>query len=466
MIWAARRKAAGTIEPVRPGDVVDLTPDPWHWQGIVMAGPGTFNLLVALPKVGKTSLLLAMIGAWHHGLQSFLGADLIGTCPPVLIVGTDQPISDWGRMLQEVGLFADGTITAPIVGLYHKGAPLHLDPEGIERIANHAADNPRLVIVLDSIAACVGPLGLDENSAEIVEPINDLLEAISPHGATLVAVHHSSKGRAGQSATMASRGSTALPAAASQIISLDRLASSPGSPQDRRLVLKTEGRGGLPVQILIERTPDGWINHGSAESVALAQHLQEVEEKLTDRQLEVLEHVREQWSNGTRSDSGSVAQIIGGKNGERIALRCLDQLQRRGLLSCTTEVSLQGRRKWFRPTEDRGSDTRAGVYPMCPSCPMCPHPSQSRKASPLDQQIERTHRTDRIRRTHPRARVSYPPPCLLSPVRPVAAPWLPQLLALRDANPAAHPSTLANQLYAKHGIETDGRTVAQLLAAA
>jgi hypothetical protein len=366
MIWRARREARGSIEPIKPGDRIDFTPDPWLWQGFVMAK--ALNLLVALPKIGKTSLMLAMIGAWRQSQGSFLGAQLIGACPPVLVVGTDQPVSDWGRMLQQVGLLEGETLAAPIVGLFHRGAPLHLDAEGIERVAAFARDHPGLLILLDSVAACTGPLGLDENSAEIVEPINDLMEAVTPHGATVVAIHHASKGRAGQGATLASRGSTALPAAASQVLALDRVQVNPGAAPDRRLVLRTEGRGGLPEQILIERGDDGWICHGSAEEVQLAQHLLTLEEKLTDRQAEALEAIRSRWEgDGLRTDAKGLGAAVGAIGGdERQLRRTMEQLQRKGLLQAVTEVSLQGRVRWFWPVGggDRTGDrtpSRGGV---------------------------------------------------------------------------------------------------------
>jgi hypothetical protein len=121
-IWDARRAAAGGIEPLGPGDVIDLSPSPWHWVEVLMAF--CLNLLTGLPKTGKTSLMLALIGAWRRGEPSFLGHRLVGPCPPVLIVGTDQPESDWGRMLRAVGLLGEGgEILPPIVGLFHKGKP-------------------------------------------------------------------------------------------------------------------------------------------------------------------------------------------------------------------------------------------------------------------------------------------------------------------------------------------------------
>ena len=48
------------------------------------------NMLISLPKVGKTPLLIAMIAAWWNGAQSYLGQPLVGTCPPVVIVGPDM----------------------------------------------------------------------------------------------------------------------------------------------------------------------------------------------------------------------------------------------------------------------------------------------------------------------------------------------------------------------------------------
>jgi len=374
LFWDARRAAAGTIEPLKPGDALNLTPCPWHWEGVLMAA--CLNLMAGLPKTGKTSLLLAWLAAWFQGEPSFLGMDLIGRCPSVLIVGTDQPENDWGRMLREVGLLNDqNQLAGPIVGLFHKGRPLHLDCEGIERIAAYAAEHQPLLILLDSISACTSPLGLDENSAEIVEPINDLMEAVSPHGATVVAIHHSSKGRQGESATMASRGSTALPAAASQVIALSRLASPAAGPPDRRVVLKTEGRGGLPVQLLIERTEAGFVSHGSAEVVAQAQALQQAEEELTDRQADALAVVRERWSHGQqRTDSKALADalLLQGE-ADRKARSTLDQLRRKGLLAATAESGLKGRIKWFWPVGGEEA-SRGGLesdsYPSEPSEPL------------------------------------------------------------------------------------------------
>jgi hypothetical protein len=261
-------------------------------------------------------------------------------------------------MLQEVSLLGEGnTIRPPLVALFWQGSPLYLDPEGIERISEYAAKHPNLLVVLDSIAACTSSLGLNENSVEIAGPVNDLMEAIEPHGATLIAIHHCGKGSSGESPATASRGSTAIPALASQIISLMRFDNESNGQHDRRIVLKSDGRGGQPQDLLIERTDTGWISHGSSEEIARARHLRRVEDGLNSRQREALDLVRQQWEEGRKTDAATLAQLLGiPQDGERKALRTLDQLTRHDLLRSTSEIDHRGRHKRFWPVasgEDR-----------------------------------------------------------------------------------------------------------------
>jgi hypothetical protein len=292
LLWEARNGDAGPVQPLTPDQPLSLAPTPWLLVGIIMAG--ALNLIVALPKVGKTAWVLGFLGAWIHGQQTFLGCDLPATpCPPVLIIGTDQPENDWGRMLAQFGLLDHNRrMNARIIGLFTAGRPLHLDAEGIDRITGYAEQHPGLLVLIDSLHACISPLGLKEESAEVAEPVRDLMCALDPHGATVLLIHHASKGRANDGAVAASRGSTALPAVASQTISLTRLQTGsggqPGS-KERRLVIKTEGRGGMPQELLIERTDaEGWICHGDAATALEEQAREQARERLTDRQQSVM----------------------------------------------------------------------------------------------------------------------------------------------------------------------------------
>jgi hypothetical protein len=358
---ARRRRIHGNSEHLLgPGDVLDLTPEPWAWEGLILRG--CLNLLVALPKQGKTALVLAMVAAWHRNNPALLGCNLLGPCPPVMIVGTDQGQSDWGRMLQGAGLVdAQGRIGGPIVGLAHAGRPLHLDPEGIDRIAEHAQQHPGLLVVIDSLSACIAPLGLKEESPEIAEPVADLMEQLEPHGATVVLIHHASKGRAGEGATSASRGSTALPAHASQIL---KLGPASNNPQDHRRMLTTEGRCGLPQTLVIERDGATWRLLGGAEVLEQERETAGVVAKLTDDQYGALQFVCDRWEDDhERTTTVDLVAGLGGsgKDPERVVRKQLQGLEKKGLLQSngTPRPGRGGRLYAYWPTDQGVAASRA-----------------------------------------------------------------------------------------------------------
>lgn len=395
---ARRRRTHGeAADMLTPGDRLDLTPDPWGWDRLILRG--TLNLLVALPKQGKTSLLLAMLAAWHRHDLAFLDRTLCGPCPPVLIVGTDQGQADWGRMLQGIGWCDEaGTLGRPIVGLFHAGRPLHLDPEGIDRIAAIAQQHPGLLVVVDSLHACVAPLGLKEESPAIAEPIADLMEQLDPHGATVVLIHHASKGRAGEGASSASRGSTALPALASQILKL--APANPNNAQDRRRVLTTEGRGGLPEALVIQREGATWELLGGEEMLRQEQTAADALAKLSDRQADALAFVVERWQEEARTTAADlvVGLGLGGADPSSSALRTLQQLERKGLLTSRKpdrRDEISGRPAFeFRPAAmaatayagARAGDSLAGM-PEMPEMPETPSTGEAPEMPETPEQV-------------------------------------------------------------------------------
>lgn len=296
-LWAARRQLNGAAEPIPQGGKLVLTEAPWLWQDIILLG--CTNLVVALPKVGKSRLMTQMLGRMVIGAGIFLGKELATDPKPILIVGTDQNQRDWAKCLSLAGLLkSDNTMHDSVVALFHKGAPLHLDEEGIDRIVGYCEKHPGLVILLDSYAACTAQLGLDENSSAFAEPLLDLQEAIAPHDCTLVVIHHSSKGKAGQRASLASRGGTALPAAVSQTIDLTWAQEEGAGPvRDAKVRLSTEGRESQPIEIWIEQIDNGrdWMVHGSGAELAFARRIEQSIEKLNDRQSEALAVIVDHW---------------------------------------------------------------------------------------------------------------------------------------------------------------------------
>ena len=366
-LWRLRMASSGRSEPIRPGQRLDLSPTPWRWEGLLL--DRCSHLLVAAPKVGKSSLGLALVAAWHRGNPTFLDRKLIGPCPPVILAWPDQGEQDCARMIRSAGLLAadGGLLSPPLVALFHTGRPIHLDPEGIERLVKEVQAHPGALVILDSYSAATRPLGLEEASAEFAMPMVELIEALEPHQATLLVIHHAGKARSGENPTSASRGSTALPAAPSQVLSLARV--NPQNRADRRLMLSAEGRGGPQEHLLIERQGDEWICHGSGDEAHAAHQREQHRQKLTEPQAAAMALVERRWSDGQGETTG--ADLVGeptcdleGKNAARLARKILHALGRMELVVLRHVGGGLSVRPWGT-AEGPGS-------PPCPAGPIGP----------------------------------------------------------------------------------------------
>ena len=360
LLLRAQGAVLGVCLPRMRGEKMDTTPTPWAWEGVIMAG--TFNLLVAPPKVGKSALMVGMISAWFHGEDAYLGQPLHGVCPKVFIVGTDQPESDWYTLFKREGLVdREGNMAGPVEMLWHTGAPLHLTEGGIAHLGEIAAANPGALFLLDSYHACCAPLGLEEAASSFDGPARQLAEALAPYKATLAMIHHTNKSVSGGNATNASRGSNALPAAASLTILMNwfKQPAEGQTQNDYRVVLKTQGRA-KGTTLLIELQDDGWLLHGDGESVMAAEAMQEAADELQGRQADVFDYIKERWLLGEFTVAGT--ELSSHFNLERNKTsRCLRALVRKGLIeeAGMTETGPTGGRPspLYRPA--RGSSLEA-----------------------------------------------------------------------------------------------------------
>ena len=328
-------RAAGAIngvaEPRRKGQKLDNSSVPWAWEGVIMSG--TFNLLVAPPKVGKSALMVGMISAWHHGKESYLGQRLYGVCPKVFIVGTDQPESDWYTLFKREGLVtSDGELAGPVEMLWHTGAPLHLTDEGISHLGEIASENPGSFFLLDSYHACCSVLNLEEAASSFDGPARQLAEVLSPHKATLAMIHHTNKSVSGGNPTNASRGSNSLPAAASLTILMNwfKQPAEGQTQSDYRVVLKTQGRA-KGTTLLIELQDDGFVHLGDGESALAAEAIQEAADELQGRQADVFDYIKDRWILGKFTVAGTEIAARFNLEANKTS-RCLRALVRKGLI--------------------------------------------------------------------------------------------------------------------------------------
>jgi hypothetical protein len=385
MFAAARKDLRGAGDGVTSEMELDIPEDSWIWELMICAA--TLNVVVALQKVGKTALMLQMIRLWAAGAGAFLGGKLIGPCPPVIIVGTDMPLTDWRSMLTASGLMERTTsgkwrLLPPIVRLWHRGDPLHIDEEGIERLTTICEAHPGALLLVDSYAAVTAPLGIEESKPEAAEPLYGLCEAVEPYGITTVMIHHSSKSRADERASNAARGSNAITATASQMLSLKWHSEK---EEDHRVDLSTEGRGSRPQHLVIEQIERcSWVLHGDTAEVRRSEGRTKAEDGLTDRQSKALAEVRDLWDEKCQEmDSVALRDLLPAEysqgDARRAANDTLEQLYRKALLEKRTISSPErGKVNLYRPfdtdiTEAKLSP-RAGVSKQPPDPPCSPDP--------------------------------------------------------------------------------------------
>ena len=137
-IWEGRKRSKGLVTMLAPDMEINAPQEVWLVEDLIMKSDT--NLLIASPKVGKTTLVVDLIGKWSRGVEdSYLGKKFIGKCPKVFIVGTDMPRSRWLPLLNRFGLAErigkdKWKLLNPIVGLFTQNESLHLDDSGLSRI--------------------------------------------------------------------------------------------------------------------------------------------------------------------------------------------------------------------------------------------------------------------------------------------------------------------------------------------
>ena len=353
VIHEARAELAGAVEMLTQDQEIDAPDETWLWQGILMRADS--NMIISLPKVGKTTLLIALIQAWWNGAQSYLGQPLIGSCPPVVIVGPDMSRIRWMKLLSRFGLAEKSAagkwrLLGPIKGLFSKSEAIQLDDAGLARIADLAATYPGGLFLFDSYTKLTSKLGLKEGANTYAGPAEDVQEVCAPHSITTVVLHHSGHSRQGEGAVAASRGTTALPAAFSQVINLAWFKRRE-SKADKRVLLETEGRE-EDLQLLILQNSEGWTLEGDAAKQLESLAKQEQEGKLSDAMADVLELCRERWKLlkwSTRKDVKESCDAY--KDKDRKALRTLRSLESKGLLESKSVTTDVGTEIGFKPTE-------------------------------------------------------------------------------------------------------------------
>ena len=102
ILGKARRELEGTQDGYLPDEKIKIPKTKWLWEDLI--SEGNVSLVVAFPKVGKSSLIAGFLGAMSCGNSEYLGKQITSKEKLIFCLGTDQPMTDWAEILVPVGL--------------------------------------------------------------------------------------------------------------------------------------------------------------------------------------------------------------------------------------------------------------------------------------------------------------------------------------------------------------------------
>jgi len=149
---------------------------------------------------------------------------------------------------------------------------------------------------------------------------------------------------------------------------------NPLAPKDERIKLTTEGRASKPLDLLIEQSNEGheWILHGDAATVAREVAIDEIVDKLNERQTLAIEDICNHWTSTSEpmdAEHLAAALSIEGRNPEARAREVLSTLKKHHLIECVGDKPAKGGvggkpKKLYKPTE-----AALSIYEKVPSNP-------------------------------------------------------------------------------------------------
>jgi len=241
--------------------------------------------------------------------------------------------------------------------------PIYLDEQGMEALKSLTAQLGQVVIVADSYHALTAPLALEENSASFDWPARQLMTLSANAEVTTVLLHHANKSNSGGTPTTASRGSNALPAAASMTMLISWLQPPAEGQQqtDTRVMIRSQGRA-KGEQVMAQLEDDGWVYLGDPQQEQQRLAREDAADELTGRAADVYDYTLDRWVNGQFSVTCNELQNQFNLERQKIN-RVLRGLQKRGLIEEAGTIQSAGGRPsvLYRPVQQLGGCHPEGV---------------------------------------------------------------------------------------------------------
>ena len=346
-----KRKAA-----YKPGEIIRVSITPWCVEGLLRGGVN--NLIVALPKVGKSALNAAFVGAWARNADDFLGRKINQQCTEVHLIWPDMPLEDAVYLLEREGLW-DGTGVIKddddnVIAIEGSPKPLiknlvtaEIDtrewdfrPANLGRYRKEALDAKKRGVKafwsFDCYELMCGFVpNYNENDSSAGRPAREMCLAFAGTGATTMVNHHSNK-TGGGTAVLSGSGHASISRPFSTCTELKwlRPAKDGATQTDMRVSVSQIGRR-KGSKWVIELTDEGWISHGESDEASQEEYLEEQWLKLDKLQQKAFDHI----VSRTRMGFGvTVEELMGAitgpdaPNSREHMRRPLRALKKKGLL--------------------------------------------------------------------------------------------------------------------------------------
>ncbi|MDR7433465.1 MAG: AAA family ATPase [Armatimonadota bacterium] len=247
---------------------------PWLVEGLLPAGG--MSVLVAKPKVGKSTLARALAVAVAQG-RGFLGRKV--RQGPVLLLSLEERPGDVRRHLRQLGLKPED----PLLVAFDLG------PKQLDQLRAWVEQHRPVLVVVDPLIRVVRVIDMAAY-AEVARALEGLVDLAHASGAHVQLVHHAPKLGDDRSAVDAPLGTTAISGAVDVVLHLKR------TPEGRRFLASVQRVGEDLPEVEVTLGTDGWPSLGRSreevdEARVLGSILEFVEANPGATRAEVLEGV-------------------------------------------------------------------------------------------------------------------------------------------------------------------------------
>lgn len=287
-----------TFDKLKP----PLSPEEWYWFGFLC--PGQKTLITALPKIGKTTLMAALLKAFEQG-DTFIGYKVQQT--KVLYASEEHPNS-WSSRIARFELI--GHYHALVQTKVKNAYCLESWKQWLGRARRYMERNGHKVLVLDTLSR-YWPVA-DENDAVQATQAIDALDIITEKSSLCVMVIHHQRKSGGTNFTGA-RGSGAIVGRFDIILDFDKVEGGFGVEKKNQRLLKGSGRWQeTPGELIIELNGNDYELLGDCKEVKHTEDLESIHEALSNHEWQTLEQIRQGCGLRTNTVTKELKRLVAG----------------------------------------------------------------------------------------------------------------------------------------------------------